>query len=214
MSFFIDFVIHIDKHIINIVNFFGDWTYFILFSIIFLETGAVILPFLPGDSLLFAASAISANPDYNLNIWIFILIFLIASIGGDSLNFKFGSVLGKKIESGNSILNKIIKPKQLKAAEEFFNRYGNFAIFIARFVPIMRTFVPFIAASSHYDYKRFAKYNIPSCLIWVFLFCGAGYFFGNIKFVQDNFSIVVLGILFISLVPIIFEVIKNKIKKK
>lgn len=209
MQTLISFILHIDQHIINLVNYFGDWTYLLLFSIIFIETGAVIMPFLPGDSLLFAASAIAANTEYKLNIIIFIIIFLLASILGDSINFFLGEKIGYKMTQ-QKFLSKFIKPSQLKKSKDFFNKYGILAIFIARFMPIVRTFAPFIAASSGYKYTKFIKYNIPACLAWVFLCCGGGYFFGNITFVQNHFSIVVLGIILVTCIPAIIAVIKEK----
>lgn len=141
MTTLIDFILHIDTHIIQIVNQFGDWTYLILFAIIFIETGAVIMPFLPGDSLLFAASAIAADPRYNLNIWIFALLFLIACLGGDSLNFLIGHKIGKTL-SNHSLFGKLINKESLAKSEAFFERHGAPAIILARFMPIIRTFAP------------------------------------------------------------------------
>ncbi|UDM32532.1 VTT domain-containing protein [Lentilactobacillus laojiaonis] len=212
MGVLIDFVLHIDKHLVNIVNTFGDWTYLILFTIIFIETGAVILPFLPGDSLLFAGAALSANPTYKLNIWIFILIFLIASICGDSLNFYFGEKFGNLITT-HPFFGKFIKQKDIDRARGFFEKHGALAIFLARFMPIIRTFVPFVAAGSNFPYSKFAKYNIPACITWVLICCGSGYFFGNIPFVKEHFSLVIIGIVIISLIPAIFGFIKGKISK-
>jgi membrane-associated protein len=209
MQTLISFILHIDQHIVNLVNYFGDWTYLLLFSVIFIETGAVILPFLPGDSLLFAASAIAANKDYKLSILIFIVIFLLASIIGDSINFLIGEKVGYKMTQ-QKLLGKFIKPAQLDKSKKFFDKYGILAIFIARFMPIVRTFAPFIAASSGYKYIKFIKYNIPACFAWVFLCCGGGYFFGNIPFVKEHFSIVVLGIIFITCIPAIIALIKEK----
>ncbi|AEN99273.1 Protein dedA [Fructilactobacillus sanfranciscensis TMW 1.1304] len=213
MSTLIDFVLHIDKHLITIVNNFGDWTYLILFLIILVETGAVILPFLPGDSLLFAAAALSANPKYGLNIWIFIILFLIASVSGDSLNFFIGKKIGMAITE-NRFLSKFIKKKDFDHARTFFDKYGAVAIFIARFMPIVRTFAPFVAASSDYKYSKFIKYNLTACIAWVTLCCGGGYFFGNIPFVQKHFSIVVISIIFISLIPVIVGIIKSHLNSK
>lgn len=205
----IDFVLHIDAHLVNIVNTFGGWTYLILFTIIFVETGAVILPFLPGDSLLFAAAALAANPTYHLNIWIFIVIFLIASIGGDSLNFFFGKKVGNVLTT-HQLFGKFIKQSDLNKARGFFDKYGAMAIFLARFMPIIRTFVPFVAATSDFSYNKFVKYNISACITWVVICTGAGYFFGNIPFVKEHFSLVVLGIIVISLIPAIIGFIKSK----
>ncbi|WP_429970736.1 VTT domain-containing protein [Fructilactobacillus sp. Tb1] len=213
MSTLIDFVLHVDKHLITIVNTFGDWTYLFLFLIIFVETGAVILPFLPGDSLLFAAAALSANPKYGLSIWIFILLFLLASVLGDSLNFFIGKKVGMAITE-NRFLSKFIKQKDFDHARAFFDKYGAIAIFLARFMPIVRTFAPFVAASSDYSYSKFIKYNLAACISWVALCCGGGYFFGNIPFVQEHFSIVVISIVIISLLPAVIGVLKSHFSAK
>ncbi|EHO53876.1 VTT domain-containing protein [Lentilactobacillus kisonensis] len=209
MSTLIDFILHIDDHLVNIVNTFGNSAYLILFAIIFIETGAVILPFLPGDSILFAAAALAANATYNLNVGIFIVLFLVASIAGDSLNFFFGSKFGELIPR-HRILGKFIKEKDLNKAREFFEKYGAMAIFLGRFMPIIRTLIPFVSATSNFPYQRFAKYNIPACIVWVAICCGAGYYFGNIPVVQDNFSMVIIGIVVISLIPAVIGYIKTK----
>ncbi|USS89773.1 VTT domain-containing protein [Fructilactobacillus cliffordii] len=213
MHFLIDFFLHIDKHLIYLVNVFGNWTYLILFLIIFVETGAVILPFLPGDSLLFAAAALAANPQYGLNIWIFVFSFLIASILGDSLNFMIGRKVGMGITK-NRFFGRFIKEKDLQRARSFFDKYGAVAIFIARFIPIVRTFAPFVAASSDYSYQKFIKYNLAACLAWVILCCGGGYFFGNIPFVQEHFSLVVISIIGISLIPAVIGILKERYSAK
>lgn len=213
MSTLIDFVLHIDNHLISIVNTFGDWTYLILFLIIFVETGAVILPFLPGDSLLFAAAALSANSQYHLNIWIFVILFFCASALGDSVNFFIGRKVGMAIIE-NKFLSKFIKKKDFDHARTFFDKYGAIAIFLARFMPIVRTFAPFVAASSDYSYKKFVKYDLSACVAWVLLCCGGGYFFGNIPFVQEHFSLVVLSIIVISLIPALIGIIKNNLNNK
>ena len=183
MATLIDFILHIDVHLIQIVNQFGDATYLILFAIIFIETGAVIMPFLPGDSLLFAASALAADPRYHLNIWIFIFIFLCACLGGDSLNFLIGHKIGKSL-SNHSLFGKLIDKDSLERAEVFFEKHGAPAIILARFIPIIRTFAPFAAAGSGFPYKQFIRYSVIGCVIWVALCCGCGYFFGNLPFVQ------------------------------
>ncbi|ETO39928.1 DedA protein [Fructilactobacillus florum 8D] len=213
MNTLIDFVLHIDQHLVNIVNTFGNWTYLILFLIIFVETGAVILPFLPGDSLLFAAAALSASASYNLNIWIFLVLFFIASLGGDSLNFFLGRKVGMAITE-NQFLSRFVKEKDFEHARHFFDKYGAIAIFLARFMPIVRTFAPFVAASSDYSYSKFFKYNLTACIAWVGLCCGGGYFFGNIPFVQEHFSVVVLSIIVISLIPAIIGILKGRTANK
>jgi Uncharacterized membrane-associated protein len=204
----IDFVLHIDSHLVNIVNNFGGWTYLILFIIIFVETGAVILPFLPGDSLLFAAAALAANPDYGLNIWIFLSLFLAAPILGDSTNFMIGHFLGNKLKSA-SWFQKVVKPEYLERTEKFFEKHGAMSITLARFMPIIRTFAPFIAAGSGLKYNNFIKHNVIGAIAWVALCCGAGYFFGNMPFVKEHFSMIIIGIIIISLIPAIVGIIKG-----
>jgi membrane-associated protein len=209
----IDFILHIDVHLIQIVNQFGDATYLILFAIIFIETGAVIMPFLPGDSLLFAASALAADPRYNLNIWIFIILFLAACFGGDSLNFLIGHKIGKTL-SNHSLFGKLIDKDSLNRAEAFFEKHGAPAIILARFIPIIRTFAPFAAAGSGFPYNHFLRYSIIGCLSWVFLCCGCGYFFGNLPFVQEHFSLIILAIIVVTLIPALVGLIKSKLGKK
>lgn len=209
MGFLIDFILHIDTHIIQIVNTFGNWSYLLLFLVIFIETGAVILPFLPGDSLLFAAAALSANQNYHLSIEIFILVFLVACIGGDSLNFFIGNKLSKKLTQ-HPWFNKLIDQKSLHKTERFFEKHGAPAIILARYMPIIRTFAPFAAAGSGFPYHRFIKYNLIACFSWVFICCGAGYFFGNLPFVQEHFSMIIIAIIVVTLIPAVASAIKSK----
>ncbi|UQS87122.1 VTT domain-containing protein [Nicoliella spurrieriana] len=212
MGTLIDFILNIDKYIIDIVNTFGAWTYLILFIVILLETGAVIMPFLPGDSLLFAAAALAANASYSLNIWVFIGLFLVAAIAGDSINFWVGEKVGLKLLE-HKWVQKIIKPEHLNKTRQFFEKHGPVAIFLARFMPILRTLVPFIAATGKMNYKKFIFYNVTSGIAWVLICCGAGYFFGNIPFIQEHFSAVVLGIVAVSLLPAVIGLVSQKIKK-
>lgn len=208
MATLIDFVLHIDDHLVTIVNSFGNWSYLILFLIIFIETGAVILPFLPGDSLLFAAAALAANPDYGLNIWIFIALFLLAPIAGDSTNFMIGHYLGHTLKQAHWF-QKVVKPEYFDQTEEFFEKHGAMSITLARFMPIIRTFAPFIAAGSGLKYSNFIKHNLIGALAWVLLCCGAGYFFGNMPFVKEHFSVIIVGIIVISLIPAIIGLVKG-----
>ncbi|WP_057828810.1 VTT domain-containing protein [Liquorilactobacillus cacaonum] len=209
MSFLIDFILHIDTHLIAIVNNFGNWTYLILFIIIFIETGAVILPFLPGDSLLFAASALAANSHYHLNIWIFALLFWLAPILGDALNFFIGHKIGNSINK-NSFLGKFIKEENLQHTRSFFEQHGAVAISLARFMPIIRTMSPFVAGSSNMPFTKFFRYNMIGASAWMTLCCASGYFFGNIPFVKEHFSLVVIGIIIISLIPAFIGIFKKK----
>lgn len=209
LSTLIDFVLHIDVHLIQIVNQFGPLTYLILFAIIFVETGAVILPFLPGDSLLFAASALAANPKYNLNIWLFIILFFIACFGGDSLNFLIGHKIGKSL-SNHSLFGKLINKDSLNHAEHFFEKHGAPAIILARYMPIVRTFAPFAAAGSGFPYQNFLRFSIIGCASWVLICCGAGFFFGNLPFVQEHFSLIIIAIIVVTLIPAVVSFIKSK----
>lgn len=212
MSTLIDFILHIDVHLIQIVNQFGNSTYFILLAIVFIETGAVIMPFLPGDSLLFAASALAADPRYHLNIWIFVITFLVACLAGDSVNFMIGHKIGKSL-SNHSLFGKLINKDSLAKAEEFFEKHGAPAIILARYMPIIRTFAPFAAAGSGFPYRRFIRYSIIGCTSWVALCCSCGYFFGNLPFVQKHFSIIILAIIVVTLIPAIVGFVRSKLEK-
>lgn len=209
LSTLIDFVLHIDVHLVQIVNQFGPLTYLILFAIIFIETGAVIMPFLPGDSLLFAASALAADQRYHLSIWLFITLFLIACIGGDSLNFLIGHKIGKSL-SNHSLFGKLINKDSLSRAELFFEKHGAPAIILARYMPIIRTFAPFAAAGSGFPYSRFIRFSLIGCTSWVAICCGAGYFFGNLPFVQEHFSLIIIAIIVVTLIPAVVGFIKSK----
>ncbi|RWY86431.1 VTT domain-containing protein [Pediococcus acidilactici] len=213
MQTLIDFVLHIDEHLVTIVNNFGNYSYLILFAIIFIETGAVILPFLPGDSLLFAATALSAKPEYGLNIWAFIILFSLAALLGDSLNFFLGKHVGMALRR-HPFFGKFISDEKMDEAQHFFEKHGNISITLARFMPIIRTFAPFVAAGANMPYRSFIRYNIVGNFAWVAVCCGAGYFFGNIPFVKEHFSLVVIGIIVVSLIPAIISFIKSKSKKQ
>ncbi|KRM87764.1 VTT domain-containing protein [Lacticaseibacillus thailandensis] len=212
MSTLIDFVLHIDAHLVNIVNQFGGWTYGILFVIIFIETGAIILPFLPGDSLLFAASALAANSVYHLNIWLFVFLFLAACLLGDSVNFHVAKRLGRAAVH-SKFFGRFINEEKLHEAEGLFDRMGGFTITIARFMPIIRTFIPFVAGSSTMAYRRFLPYNFLGGAAWVALCCAAGFWFGNYPIVKEHFSLVVIGIIVVSLIPMVISAIKGARRK-
>lgn len=213
MQTLIDFVLHIDEHLVTIVNNFGNYSYLILFAIIFIETGAVILPFLPGDSLLFAATALSAKPEYGLNVWAFVILFSLAALLGDSLNFFLGKHVGMALRR-HPFFGKFISDEKMDEAQQFFEKHGNVSITLARFMPIIRTFAPFVAAGANMPYRSFIRYNIVGNFAWVGICCGAGYFFGNIPFVKDHFSLVVIGIIVVSLIPALISLIKSKTKKQ
>ncbi|MBA1435019.1 VTT domain-containing protein [Bombilactobacillus bombi] len=205
----IDFIMNVDRHLAQLVNQFGNWSYVILFLIIFVETGAVILPFLPGDSLLFAAAALAANQNSRLNFWILFILFLTAAVGGDSSNFFISKHLNQWLQT-KAWFHKFVKPEYLTQAQEFFDKHGGKAIALGRFIPIIRTFVPFVAGSGALSYGRFLHYNIIGSLIWVSMCLICGHLFGNLPFVQEHFSLIVLGIIFISVLPAIIGFFKSK----
>ncbi|CAM4046935.1 DedA family protein [Listeria booriae] len=209
----ISFIIHIDQHLVEIINTFGIWTYVIIFLIVFIETGLVIFPFLPGDSLLFAAGALAVLPGSDLNIFILLIVLWVAAVLGDTVNYHIGKKIGTSIPQ-DSWLGKVINQEKMDKAEAFFNKHGGKTIFIARFMPFIRTFAPFVAGASRMNYRYFLNYNVLGATVWVLLCTLAGYFFGNIPIVKENFSLVVLGIIFVSILPMIFSFIKSKMDNK
>lgn len=208
IKFLIDFILHIDIHLGQIIQTYGLLTYGILFLIIFLETGLVFTPFLPGDSLLFAAGAFAALG--SLNVFFLWLIVFIAAVLGDMANFWIGHFFGQRIINDPRIP---LDEKHLQKTKDFFDRYGGKTIVLARFVPFVRTFAPFVAGVGKMDYKKFISYNIIGGSLWTLISIFAGYFFGNIPFIRHNFSLAILAVILISLLPILFEIIKSKIKK-
>ena len=205
----IDFILHIDDHLVELVSTYGTETYLFLFLIIFVETGVVIMPFLPGDSLIFAGAALSANGSLNIFV-LFFVIFFAAAIG-DTVNYHIGKAFGNKLINWN---NRFIKKEYIEKTSHFFEKHGGKSIIIARFVPIIRTFAPFVAGIGKMHYLRFLSYNIVGAGLWVLLFCVAGFFFGNIPFVKDNFSVVIIAIILIYLLPAVIGAIKAKIGDK
>lgn len=208
LKFLLDFFLHIDKNLVLVIAQYGTLTYVILFLVIFMETGLVVTPFLPGDSLLFASGALAALGSFNL-LFLYVLM-LTAAVTGDSLNYWIGDKLERKIFDGRS---NFFKKEYLEQAEEFYQRHGGKAIVFARFVPIVRTFAPFVAGISKMHYGTFIRYNIIGGVSWVTLFLMGGYAFGNFSFVRDNFHYVALMIISISVVPILIEVGKRHRKK-
>ncbi len=212
----IDVVLHLDKHLDGLVAQFGPWLYVILFLIIFCETGLVVTPFLPGDSLLFAVGALAARtPEpgmFGLNLWVVMALLIIAAILGDSVNYWIGKLFGNRLPQK---FPRLIKPEHLRKTHDFYERYGGKTIIIARFVPIVRTFAPFVAGVGKMTYSRFMLFNVTGALLWIGLLVPAGYFFGNLEFVRKNFSLVVLAIIFVSILPAIIEFIRerNRLKK-
>lgn len=211
ISALIDFILHIDKHLIDITQEYQTWTYLILFLIIFAETGLVVMPFLPGDSVLFAMGALIAKPETNLNLLVMLVLLIAAAILGDFVNYEIGKHFGQRVFRKDS---KIFKPSYLEKTQSFYDKYGLKTIIYARFVPIVRTFAPFVAGVVKMPYSKFGLYNIAGGILWVTMFLLGGFFFGQISFVKNNFSIVVLAIIGISLLPPIIEVIKEKFTKK
>ncbi len=211
MDFLIDFILHIDQHMIEIVRDYHMWTYAILFVIIFCETGLVVTPFLPGDSLLFVAGAIAALPDMPLDVHLLALTIFVAAVAGDSCNYEIGHFFGKKLFSNPN--SKIFKQSYLDKTHEFYKKYGGKTIIIARFVPIIRTFAPFVAGMGRMHYYYFFIYNVTGAALWVALFSYAGYFFGDLPFVQKNLKLLLVAIVVISLVPAIVETLRIRLKK-
>lgn len=207
----IDFILNIDEHLVRIVQDYKTWTYAILFLIIFAETGFVITPFLPGDSLLFAAGAIIANPDSGLNIFFMCILLIIAAILGDLVNYHIGDYIGPKAFSGKY---KLLKKEYLAQTQQFYNKHGGKTIIYARFVPIVRTFAPFIAGIGTMSYVKFASYNVIGAVAWVASFLFIGYFFGGLPIIKENFTYVIFAIIIVSMLPPVFEVIKHRMQKK
>ncbi len=207
---FVDIFLHLDKHLQEIVTNYGTLTYIILFAIIFMETGFVITPFLPGDSLLFATGAIVALPDSGLNIWLMGLLLFIAAAIGDTVNYSVGKYIGQRAFTTDW---RFIKKEYLIKTQEFYIKHGAKMIIFARFVPIIRTFAPFVAGVGTMDYKKFIIYNIVGAFLWVSIFLAAGYYFGNIEAVRKNFTLVIFAIIGVSLLPAIIEIAKQKFAK-
>lgn len=207
---FIDIFLHLDKHLDTVIGQFGVMSYVLLFLIIFMETGFVVTPFLPGDSLLFAGGAIAAYG--SLNIFGLYIILLLAAIFGDTANYWIGHIIGPRVFSKEN--SRFFKKEYLVKTQKFYEKHGGKTIILARFVPIIRTFAPFVAGVGKMNYRYFLTYNIVGGFLWVSLFIFAGYFFGNIPVVKHNFHYVVVGIIIISVMPIVIEYIKQKTSKK
>jgi membrane-associated protein len=204
----LDLFLHLDEHLYTMVNDYRSWTYLILFLIIFCETGLVVTPILPGDSLLFAAGAIAALG--SLNVLLLVVILIAAAILGDSANYAIGKFLGKKVFEKEY---RFIKKEYLIRTHNFYEKHGGKTIIIARFIPIIRTFAPFVAGVGVMTYPRFILFNVIGAILWVVLATYAGYFFGNIEIVKKNFSVVILAIIFISILPMVFEYLRHRMAK-
>src|SRR5574338_188262 len=203
IRFLIDLFLHLDTYLSQIISQYGAWTYAILFLIIFMETGFVVTPFLPGDSLLFAAGTFAALG--SLNVWLLIILLMVAAIGGDTVNYWIGHYMGDRAYNV-----KWIKREYLDRTHAFFEKHGGKTIFLARFVPIVRTFAPFVAGMGKMSYGYFITYNIFGGIVWVLLFTLLGFFFGNIPFVKKNFELVIIAIILISVLPAVWEAVKAR----
>lgn len=204
---FVDLFLHLDKHLSVVIENFGFWTYLLLFLIIFLETGVVVTPFLPGDSLLFAAGTFAALGSLNV-VWL-LLLLSVAAIAGDTVNYWIGHYIGPKVFHEKM---RFVKREHLERTHDFYEKHGGKTIVLARFVPILRTFAPFVAGVGNMTYGRFVTYNVVGGIIWVWLFTLVGFFFGNLPVVKENFTLVILAIIAVSLLPALFEFLKARLK--
>ncbi len=209
ITYIIEFVLHLDEHLATIIANYGTWTYAILFFVIFIETGFVVTPFLPGDSLLFAAGSFAALG--SLDPWVIFGLMGFAAILGDTVNYSIGSYIGERAFSGNI---RWLKKEYLDRTEAFYEKHGGKTIILARFVPIIRTFAPFVAGVGSMTYGHFIAYNFIGGISWVAIFTFLGYFFGNLPFVKRNFELVIFAIIFISLLPPLFEYFKARKETK
>jgi membrane-associated protein len=208
---FINLFLHVDEYLFDLTTTYGGWIYALLFVIVFAETGFIVTPFLPGDSLLFAAGALSATGALDIRYTTGLL--LVAAIAGDAVNYAIGRSVGHRVihlARTDPRWGRWVNPAYLARAHEFFERHGGKAIVLGRFMPIVRTFVPFVAGAADMSYPRFALYNVVGAVAWVGLCCGAGYLFGNVPVVKENFSVVAIGIVLVSLLPMVFEYLRYR----
>ena len=208
IKFIIDFILHIDVHLAELVAQYGMWVYAILFLILFCETGLVVTPFLPGDSLLFVAGALAALPTNDLNVHTMVALMAVAAIIGDAVNYTIGRLFGEKLFSNPN--SKIFRRSYLDKTHQFYEKHGGKTIILARFVPIVRTFAPFVAGMGHMSYRHFAAYNVIGALVWVLLFTYAGYLFGDLPVVQENLKLLIVGIIIVSILPGVIETWRHK----
>ncbi|MCX8024525.1 MAG: DedA family protein [Thermanaerothrix sp.] len=205
ISFGIDLILHLDRYLDLIIRSFGLWTYLILFIVIFIETGLVVTPFLPGDSLLFAAGAFAAKGSFNVSLLFFML--WLAAVLGDTANYWIGHYVGPRVFRENV---RWLKREYLERTQAFYDKHGGKTIFLARFIPIIRTFAPFVAGIGKMRYGYFITYNVVGGLVWTALFIFGGYFFGNLPFVKHNFSFIIIAIILISVLPAVIEALRNR----
>ncbi len=211
MSSALDFVLHLDSHLLDLVGAYGPWIYGLLFAIVFAETGLVVTPFLPGDSLLFATGAVCAMG--RLNGWLALALLATAAFTGNAVNYTIGRLIGPRVfhaTDASGISHRLLNRDHLRRAHAFFERYGGKAVVLGRFVPIVRTFVPFVAGAAQMSSPSFVLYNFIGAVAWVVLCLGAGVLWGNVPFVKAHFSVVTLGIVLISILPVLFELIRRR----
>ena len=208
----IEFILKFDEHLDKLAGDYGAWTYAILFAIIFCETGLVVTPILPGDSLLFAVGAFCARPGQPLDIWVAVALLIVAAVLGDTVNYAIGHYLGPKVFHYPK--SRFFNPDHLRKTHDFYEKYGGKTIIIARFVPIVRTFAPFVAGIGAMSYPRFITYNVVGGLLWVAVCLGAGFLFGNLPFVKKNFSLVILAIIVVSVMPAVVEYWRHRSQAK
>ncbi|MGA8852617.1 MAG: DedA family protein [Christiangramia sp.] len=220
MNNIIDFFLHLDSHLFTMILDYGFWIYAILFAFIFIETGLVVMPFLPGDSLLFAAGTFCAGVQNDsgqtaeLTLWIILLSLAAAAIIGDSLNYYLGKTIGLKVLGWKAFGNPLVSEKHIDKTRSFYDKHGPKTIILARFVPIVRTFAPFVGGIGEMHFGKFIRFNVIGGISWVLLLVLVGYFFGNLTFVKNNFELVILGIVILSILPVIFEWLKQKMGNK
>jgi len=202
----LDIALHLDQHLQALVSEHGAWIYLILFLIVFCETGLVVTPFLPGDSLLFVAGTVAAAG--GMDIHLLVVLLIIAAVLGDAVNYSVGHYIGPRIFSHNE--SRWLNPKHLQRAHDFYEKYGGKTIIIARFVPIVRTYAPFVAGAASMTYSRFAIYNVSGAVLWVVSLGYAGYFFGNLPFIKNNLTLVIIGIIILSILPGIIEILRHR----
>ena len=206
----LDIFIHLDKHLAVIIQDYGGWAYLLLFLVIFMETGLVVTPFLPGDSLLFAAGALASLPGSPLNVYVLFVLLAGAAILGDTANYWIGHAVGPRAFTGNI---RFLKKEYLERTHQFYEKHGGKTIILARFIPIIRTFAPFVAGIGAMTYSHFIAYNVVGGVLWTFLFTFAGYFFGNLPVVQHNFTLVIMVIILISILPGLYEYLRNRYRR-
>lgn len=206
VHWFVDFFLHLDTHLAQVIQAYGTWTYALLFLIVFLETGLVVTPFLPGDSLLFAAGSFAALGALDASV-LFVLLS-VAAVLGDTVNYAIGKYLGPKVFHFPK--SRFFNPEHLRRTHDFYEKYGAKTIVIARFVPIVRTFAPFVAGIGKMSYPKFLAYNVAGGVLWVAVCVFAGYFFGNLPFVKKNFTLVILAIIFVSVLPAVVEILRHR----